>query len=238
MGFFNYRNQPKKKDIDVAFSEKLAAIAGDVNFACFSGQKQAAFYSMIDLYNTADKYESKRLLQLDPHQAQSIGLAYMWFAIAFDNGNTDPNDVAAENALLCLAMSYFDTDNTFVLPAIFTLFNKHEERLDDAVTRVLKSSFYYGPINPHGFNKYKVDGYKFYRYSIMYFCLSLFYDLQSNKYVIPDDLPYFLPSKDEIHDFLEELNGYSFGGDESLSDLGKQNLIRIYESISASIRNL
>lgn len=109
--------------IDKNFSERLAAIAGDVNFACFGGHKQAAISSMIELYNMADKYESKRLLRLDSSHAQSIGLAYMWFAIAFDNGNTNPNDVAAENALLCLAMDHFETENTFGLPAIFTMFN-------------------------------------------------------------------------------------------------------------------
>ena len=68
--------------IDKNFSERLAAIAGDVNFACFAGHQQAALNSMIELYNTADKYESKRLLRLDSNHAQSIGLAYMWFAIA------------------------------------------------------------------------------------------------------------------------------------------------------------
>ena len=224
--------------IDKIFSERLAAIAGDVNFACFTGHHQAALNSMIELYNTADKYESKRLLRLDSNHAQSIGLAYMWFAIAFNNGNTDPNDVAAENALLCLAMDHFETGNTFGLPAIFTLFNKYHERLDDAVERVLKSSFYYGPINPNGFYKYHVDGYKFYRISIMYYCLSVFYDLQDDEFNIPDDLPYFLPIKEEIHDFWDELNNYSFWGDENLSSIGRENLIRIYESISGFIRNL
>lgn len=227
------------RKIDPLFSGRLAALAGDVNFACNTGQKQAALNAMVKLYNAADKYESKGLLLLDPDQAQSIGLAYMWFALYFSNGvNKDPNDVAAENALLCLAMNHLETENTFVLPAIFTLFNKHHERLDDAVERVLRSSFYYGPINPNGFYKYHVDGYKLYRISIMYYCLSIFYDFQDDRFNIPDDLPYFLPKKEEIHDFWEELNNYSFWGDESLSDLGRENLIRIYESISGFIRNL
>ena len=72
----------------------------------------------------------------------------------------------------------------------------------------------------------------------MYYCLSIFYDLQDDRFNIPDDLPYFLPKKEEIHDFWDELNNYSFWGDESLSDLGRENLIRIYESISGFIRNL
>ena len=225
--------------IDPLFSGRLAELAADVNFSCNTGQKQAALNAMIRLYNAADKYESKGLLLLDPDQAQSIGLAYMWFALYFSNGvNKDPNDVAAENALLCLAMNHLETENTFVLPAVFTLFNKYHERLDDAVERVLKSSFYYGPINPNGFYKYHVDGYKFYRISIMYYCLSEFYDLQDDEFNIPDDLPYFLPKKEEIHDFWDELNNYSFWGDESLSSIGRENLIRIYESISGFIRNL
>ena len=227
------------RKIDPLFSGRLAGLAADVNFTCNTGQKQAALNAMIKLYNAADKYESKGLLLLDPDQAQSIGLAYMWFALYFSNGvNNDPNDVAAENALLCLAMNHLETENTFVLPAIFTLFNKYHERLDDAVERVLKSSFYYGPINPNGFYKYHVDGYKFYRISIMYYCLSIFYDLQDDRYIIPDDLPYFLPKKEEIHDFWDELNNYSFWEDESLSAIGRENLIRIYESIYGFIRNL
>ena len=212
------------RKIDPLFSGRLAELAADVNFTCNTGQKQAALNAMIRLYNAADKYESKGLLLLDPDQAQSIGLAYMWFALYFSNGvNKDPNDVAAENALLCLAMNHLETENTFVLPAIFTLFNKYHERLDDAVERVLKSSFYYGPINPNGFYKYHVDGYKFYRISIMYYCLSVFYDLQDDEFNIPDDLPYFLPKKEEIHDFWDELNNYSFWGDESLSSIGREN---------------
>ena len=126
LNFINVSNMARI--IDKNFSERLAAIAGDVNFACFAGHQQAALNSMIELYNTADKYESKRLLRLDSNHAQSIGLAYMWFAIAFNNGNTDPNDVAAENALLCLAMDHFETGNTFGLPAIFTLFNKYSNK--------------------------------------------------------------------------------------------------------------
>jgi hypothetical protein len=224
--------------IDNNFSERLAAIAGDVNFACFAGHQQAALNSMIELYNTADKYESKRLLRLDSNHAQSIGLAYMWFAIAFNNGNTDPNDVAAENALLCLAMDHFETGNTFGLPAIFTLFNKYNERLDDAITRVLKSSFYYGPINPQGFYKYHIDGYRFYQTSIMYYCLSNFYDIKADKFSIPSDLPYFLPKTEEIHEFLNDIKVNPYWGNESLTAIGHENLVRIYDSICGFIENL
>lgn len=224
--------------IDKYFSERLAAIAGDVNFACFAGHQQAALNSMIELYNTADKYESKRLLRLDSNHAQSIGLAYMWFAIAFNNGNTDPNDVAAENALLCLAMDHFETENTFGLPAIFTLFNKYNERLDDAITRVLKSSFYYGPINPQGFYKYHIDGYRFYQTSIMYYCLSNFYDIKADKFSIPSDLPYFLPKTEEIHEFLNDIKVNPYWGNESLTAIGHENLVRIYDSICGFIENL
>ena len=224
--------------IDNNFSESLAAIAGDVNFACFGGHKQAAISSMIEMYNMADKYESKRLLRLDSSHAQSIGLAYMWFAIAFDNGNTDPNDVAAENALLCLAMDHFETENTFGLPAIFTMFNKYDERLEDAVTRVLKSSFYYGPINSEGFYKYHVDGYRFYKTSIMYYCLNNFYDINADKFSIPNDLPYFLPKSEDIHEFLNDIKDNPFWGNDSLNDIGHENLIRIYKSIFSFIENL
>ena len=60
------------RKIDSLFSSRLAALAGDVNFACNTGQKQAALNAMVKLYNTVDKYESKWLLLLDPYPAQVI----------------------------------------------------------------------------------------------------------------------------------------------------------------------
>ncbi len=228
-----------KRNIDSFFSENIASIAGQVNYACFSGHRTAALNPMVELYNTANGYEAKRLLLLDPNKAQTVGLAYMWFAILFDNnGDTDVNDVAAENALLCLAMSYFEKGNSFTLPAIFTLLNKHQDRLDDAISRVLKSTFYYGPINPEGFHKYNIDGYKLYRLSIMYHCLMKFYDIDNDSFTIPTDLPYFLPRKEDIHTFLDNLEDYDFWGKESLSDIGYDKLKELYESIVAFIGNM
>ncbi len=228
-----------KHNIDSYFSESIAYVASQVNYACFSGQMRSALNHMVELYNCAKGYEAKRLLMLDPDKAQSVGLAYMWFAILIDdNGNTDVNDVAAENAFLCLAMSYFEKDNSFTLPAIFTLLNKHQDRLEDAISRVLKNTFYYSPINHEGFHKYNIDGYKLYRISIMYHCLIGFYDIKNGSFTVPSDLPYFLPRKEDINSFMKDLDNYNFWGKDDLSELGYFKFKELYESIIEFIKNM
>lgn len=161
-----------KKQYDMgtnSFSNNLYEIAKSLIIACNLGDKQIAENNMIILYKATEGYQSKLLLQINPKQAGTIGLGYTLFTFSFDNGNSNINDIAAENALFCLITNYIETNNYIVLPAIFSLFNKCFEHLEDTIDRTLRDTFYYAPANNHGHYKYNIDGYKFYKYTIMFF---------------------------------------------------------------------
>lgn len=226
------------RPINRAISEELKHIASCVNFACYTGNQSDALKAMRALYLATDGYAGKKLLQIIPDDAQPIGLGYTWFATKYINGDGKQavNEVAAENAILCFGISNFESGNRDVLTAVFSLLNDKRDLLDDAYERVLKETWYYGPLNRQGYSKYKISGNLFYKYSIMYYCLNSFYNFTTGK--ISSSAIYFRPSETDIVLFLNSLKNSSLWGRSDLLELGKQNFQRLYHSIYNFIENL
>ena len=218
-----------------SFSDNLYRIAQSLIIACNIGNKQIAKNNMVTLYRATEGYKSKLLLQINPKQAGTIGLGYTWFTFLFDNGNTDINDIAAENALFCLTKNYIETNNYIVLPAIFSLFNKCFEHLEDTIERTLKDTFYYSPINGE-YHKFNVDGYKYYKYTIMFFCLSKFYNFNDEKFNI-EELP-FLPNINDVKNFIHEFTSLDFSKLEDINKIGENNLKNIQSSTEKFLSDL
>lgn len=212
-----------------SFSNNLYEIAKSLIVACNLGEKQIAKNNMIALYKATEGYNSKLLLQVNPKQASTIGLGYTWFTFLFDNGNPNINDIAAENALFCLATNYIETNNYTVLPAIFSLFNKCSEHLEDTINRTLRDTFYYAPANNCGHDNYNIDGFKYYKYTIMFFCINTFYDLKAEKFKIKD-LP-FQPNINDVKRFINEFASLSFNKLNNICNIGENNLRNIQNSI-------
>lgn len=212
-----------------SFSNNLYEIAESLIIACNLGNKQIAKNNMIALYKATEGYNSKRLLQINPKQAGTIGLGYTWFTFLFNNGSSNINDIAAENALFCLTTNYIETNNCIVLPAIFSLFNKCSEHLEDTINRTLRDTFYYAPANDRGHDKYNIDGAKFYKYTIMFFCLNNFYDLSAEKFKIKD-LP-FQPNINDVKRFMNEFSSLAFNKIDNIYNIGENNLRNIQNSI-------
>ncbi len=212
-----------------SFSNNLYEIAESLIISCNLGDKQIAENNMITLYKATEGKKSKLLLQINPKQAGTIGLGYTWFTFLFNNGNSNINDIAAENALFCLTTNYIETNNCIVLPAIFSLLNKCSEHLEDTINRTLRDTFYYAPTNDRGHDKYNIDGTKFYKYTIMFFCLNNFYDLKAEKFKIKD-LP-FQPNIYDVKRFMNEFTSLALNKLDNICNIGENNLRNIQNSI-------
>lgn len=185
---------PKDENIITAIN-----IAENVNFYFLEDYKQSVTY-MQQLYEFIRIKGCKVLLEMPPLYCQVVGLAFARMALVFKNGDNDFNSVAAENAFYCLAKSYLEAQNTFTLPAIFTLLNMSSELLAYKFSYALDSSLNIA-------NDLQIDNKYFFKlyYNPYDLCKNyvtyIFYDTDNLKFNIPEDLPYLLPKNDDIIKF-------------------------------------
>lgn len=205
--------------INHAFSQKLCIIANAYS-AYNAGLATTSQKYMFNLFVETEGYKSPKILTITPDDAYTIGLGYMCVAVAFDNGNVVINEIAAENALYCFIKSYVENRNVEVLPFIFSLFNKYADLLDDTIERVLKETLYYGM----DFYNYKIDGYKFYRLSIMAFCKERFPQKLEDKI--------FVPRRNDIKQYVKEFGDSSLSTISNINEIGYQNMVKLYQSIT------
>ena len=191
----NFRINPNDENIS-----KTINLAQNVNYYFLEDPKQTINF-MEQLYEFIRVKGCKVFLGMSPLDCQVVGLAFARMALVYRNGDNDINSVAAENAFYCLAKSYLEADNTFTLPAIFTLLNMSPE--------LLASKFMYGletAINIadelHVNNEYLFKSSNNPFDLCKYYLVNIFYDIDNNKFNIPEDLPYLLPKKDYVTEFL------------------------------------
>lgn len=189
--------------------------------------------------------DSDLLLNLQPNNCQPVGLALTGMALLFDCNDEDINSVAAENAYYCLAKGYIGTQNTFCLPAIFTILQKRPKLLKDNFITYLSTVVQKELGMPIGLalggNPYKSPmledfraqalSHKFY---VQQYVLSKIFDEKTKEYTIPKDIPYYLPSIDDINIFIQDRNTY----DDILdNDKCKNVFMSIYKDCEESLQN-
>lgn len=176
-------------------------IAKNIRISFLKREYNQSISLMQELYEFIRINGCEILLEMPPINCQVVGLAFASMALVFKNGDNDFNSVAAENAFYCLAKSYLEAQNTFTLPAIFTLLNMSSELLDSKFCYALDSSLNIAndlQINNKYFFKLFYNPYDLCKY----YLLDIFYDIENQKFKIPEDLPYLLPAKDDITKYL------------------------------------
>lgn len=177
---------------------------------------------MSQLYELVRVEGCQVLLNMPALDCQVVGLAFARQALFYDNGDRDFNSVAAENAFYCLAKSYFEADNSFGLPALFTILvasprlltSKSYSGMDFAVNKATELSINNVYLQYSLYNSFRV--FEFFDLC-KYYLLNIFYDIENKKFNIPADLPYLLPTEDVILSFLSE--------EEKIKDFDKMNYL-------------
>ena len=195
------------------FAEQMLQLAPQVNFAFNSDNDYLLGQSTLQFFNIGQRCGGSCLLDIPADELQTIGFAYTIIADFMAWESTDVNDIAAENGLYCLCRSYFETKNTFVLPAIFQLLDK-PEYIKSCFPTIMAKSFcrIFRPIDIPKYAKLYV--------------LSQVYDIEKNKWLIPTDIPLFHPNKNQID---QVMYFFSYKCSESDKKQGEEILRWIYD---------
>ncbi len=235
MGFFDFLFRGKKKDGHSesityiqpkpqprpqmpSINNDIVEIAGMVNMAHNTGNHRKATDLCAMLHSEVGprKQGGRALINLPANDCQCVGLAFTTMAICYDFGDDDINSVAAENAYYCLAKSLIENNNSFCAPAIFSILAKRPQLLKDKlisswcsiaqkeigmpIGMALGGNPYVDP-RLEDFRQQAISFKDF----IMYFALTKFYDITNDEYLVPTDMPYFIPKGNEVRSFIETI---------------------------------
>jgi len=221
-------------------------IAVAVNWHFNTNNQKTCLDSMVMLYQTVQRESGRILLDLPASNCQSVGLAFTCMALYFDNGNNNINSVAAENAYYCLAKSNIEEENTYSLPAIFSMLHRRPNLLTDKFISSWCSMAEKQVGMPIGMmlsgNPFKDPHLQDFRdqaigfmSQVKYYILSIFYDIEHQKFIIPTDMPYFLPTEQEITSFLLSIrNEINIDASNYLS-LGKSHFSNVFKECEGTL---
>ena len=188
-------------------------IAIAVNWNFNTNNQTTCLEAMVELYQAVQKESGRILLDLPASNCQSVGLAFTCMALFFDNGDKDINSVAAENAYYCLAKSYIEKNNTYSLPAIFSMLQRKPNLLNEKfiaswcsmaekqVGMSIGLMLGGNPFRDPHLQDFRNQATGFMS-QVKYYLLNIFYDIEHRKFMISTDIPYFLPTEQEITSFL------------------------------------
>lgn len=191
----------------------ILELASASNFAHNTGKTSDSIKFLTELYQTVQRGGGKDLLYLDINDCQCVGLAFANMSIFYNWGDEDISSVAAENAFYCLAKSYIDTENSFVIPAIFTMLMYRPSLLNDKFIAnwcdivqkkigipigVMLSG---NPFRDPQLQDFRDQAVVFMKH-VQYYTLDIFYDIKNANYKIPTDIPLLTPKQPVIDQFL------------------------------------
>lgn len=219
-------------DEDAGFSEQMSAIAGNVNLCYATGNKRGLSDNLVTLYNKVHGYNSHLLKTLAAKEGQVVGLAFIKMALFFDNGDFQVNEIAAQNAYYCIAKNFMGANNTYALPALFTLLSKNPQALADELYSVNSdpSLVGFGAMTlsaPYAKRERAMQN----RLPIMKYILSKFYDEKKNSFLLDTTLPYHIPSQNDINKFYSDLESANLGSSEEVYETGKEYFKDLYDNI-------
>lgn len=186
-----------------------------------------------------------RLLELETSAYQSVGLAFANIARGVEFNDEDANSVAAENAFFCLSKSLIEKNNHWCAPALFSLLmvfpgflkdkliSTHcavaEKEIGMPIGLALGGNPFSSP-NLSDFRDQAIG----YRFAIMDYLLPLFYNCEERRYLIPEDLPYFIPDEMRISGFSQAKEDLSRKYRVKLSE-GKTYFLQMYEECKQTL---
>ena len=223
-------------DKDASFSDQMAAIAGNANLCFLMGNKDEFVKNIIKLYNLVHGYNSHRLKTVTSKDGQCIGLAFIKMAMYFSNGDSQVNEIAAQNACYCIVKNFKNDNNTYALPALFSLLLKKPQTLMDELYSVNPDSSLVGmgsmlPSSPYR----RKDRATSNRLPIMKFLLQTFYDEGNKKFTIDTTLPYHIPSVNDVSTFMREYTKSNYATNSNSESIGESYLYALYENIEEQL---
>lgn len=220
-------------------------LACQANYAINTRNDRLASECLGTLYNAIQR-DSYLLLTLPGDSCQAVGLALTGMALLFNWNDDDINSVAAENAYYCLAKSYIENSNNFCLPAIFTMLQKRPSLLKDKFIAywMEKAQKEIGmPIGiALGGNPFRSPHLEEFREQalshkiyVQQFVLSNFYDEDTESFLVPTEMPYYLPSINDINSYIQTRNKFQ---DYSNLEKGKSIFKLVYEECEESLKRM
>lgn len=193
--------------------EQIVDLASQCNFYFNAGQTNQCLNTMVRLYKSVQTYGGNTLIELQNQDLQCVGLAFAKMALYFDNGDSDINSVAAENAYYCLSKAHLLSSTAYVMPAIFNLlggtllvdqlFYARCKDVEKEIGMPIQMAMGGNPRDMPDFMKQVNDIKK----HISYYVLTNFYNEQTQKYKVPTDMFLMLPQKVEMQKLTNELSG-------------------------------
>lgn len=239
--------QTELYSVNESVDQELHNLAINANLAYNIRNVQATVSLLNRLYTTCHGKNGHKLLYVSKENCMPVGFAFMHVATFLSFNDNDFNSVAAENAFYLLAKNFIACNNTYSVPAIFTLLYKYSNLLNDALIaaneEVLEkqgsnetlshldptnpiASLKVGEIKRKAFNK---------RFSILSYLLPFFFDVVNDSYKIPTDMPYNIPTKDTIHRFLTELEREKSKNDANMVYEGQRYFYAMFEYIQDTL---
>jgi len=225
----------------------IVELAAASNFAHNTGKTSNAINSLSELYTNIQRGGGKTLLCIDSNDCQCVGLAFVNMALSYDWGDRDINSVAAENAYYCLAKSFIEKGNTFVMPAIFTMLNSEPSLLNDkfisnwcdmaqretgiSIGMMLGGNPFIDP----RLQEFRNQAIGFIK-QVQYFALGMFYDIQHSKYKIPTDLSCLIPNQKKIDQYLLSIKKYEDFEHTNYSIVGKKHFEGVYKQCEETLK--
>lgn len=177
--------------------ETLLMLARNVNWSYNTRNNDLFINSVVQLYNYVHPTQkgSKILTLLEGQtDTQIVGKAFSYFARVFDNGDSNINSVAAENAYYCLVKS-IKAGNSYAAPEFFNLlYFKPNSILDKFIAA--RASDLQRELNiPIGLafgdpfkNKGIIEDCKNLIRYVEFYIISIFYDIEKKQMKIPENM--------------------------------------------------
>ncbi len=229
-------------------NDVLKAIAIRVNLSFATNDTSVCSDAMIELYKFVQQNGGECLINLLTRDLQPVGLAFTSMALYFSATDTDINSVAAENAYYLLARSYIETENQFILPALFSLMqntNLMKDKLIASWSEIAQKEigmpivFALGgnPFSDPKLADFREQAISFSK-DIQMYLLSNFFDLETLTYKVSKDLresiSYHIPSYDVIMEFMNDINS-----DDIIQSIknGEKHFISVYNECRKTLIN-
>lgn len=228
----------------------LSEIASQLNMSHNIGDKSTALQLCSVLYKEVSPYKSggKALINLSASKSQCVGLAFTTMALCYSFGDEDINSVAAENAFYCLSKNLIETNNKFAAPAIFTIMQKGSKLMSDKLIRSMMSlaqkqvgapiSIMLGgnPLTDPGLEEFRQQAIMSVKDFTSYYVLLKFYDIANRQYLIPTDMPYYIPQESDIATLVERIRNIPSFESETFDEQCKQHFMSVYDECEKTLR--
>ena len=218
--------------------KQILNLSMSVNWGYSTNNNDLFVNSATQLYNYVQSNGARLLTTIsESSDLQMIGKAFSYLARFIDCGDIDISSVASENAYYCLSKSIIN-GNYYASQELFNLLHESSElllskfisaRMKDIQKETgLPVFVMYG--NPLKTTEGKEEGRKIIPY-VKFYIISKFYDIESNKSLIPTDMQHY--SQSALNDNLQEIS--KIASYNKLIETGSEYFLKVYLEIKDTL---